>query len=119
MNGLIIDVSLAFKHTDQEIIDFSARNPALSIPNVPKLDYSRAVDGERKVIFLKPLPPSSEARDFELRTKVLGVYDKGDAGSVVETETILAEKNGDHFSKVIGSAFFIGQGNWDGPKGAI
>lgn len=48
---------------------------------------------------------------------MLGVYDKGKAGSVVETETTLAEKRGDVYSKAVGSAFFIGQGGWGGPKG--
>ena len=67
--------------------------------------------------FLKPLPPSSAGREFELRSKVLGVYDKGKAGSVVETELVLAEKSGDVYTKAVGSAFFVGQGNWGGPKG--
>lgn len=66
--------------------------------------------------FLKPLPPTSVDKKFELRSKVVGVYDKGKAGSVVETETILAE--GDEiYTKAIGSSFFVGQGNWGGPKG--
>lgn len=67
--------------------------------------------------FLKPLPSSSDGRQFELRSRVIGVYDKGKAGSVVETETILAEEGGDEYTKAIGSAFFLGQGNWGGPKG--
>lgn len=75
------------------------------------------VDGQRLIVFLKPLPPSSQGREFELRSKVIGVYDKGKAGSVVETETILAEKGGDDYAKTVGSAFFVGQGNWGGPKG--
>lgn len=48
---------------------------------------------------------------------MLGVYDKGKAGSVVETVTTLAEKGGDIYSKAVGSAFFVGQGGWGGPKG--
>ena len=74
------------------------------------------VDGQRLMTFLKPLPTTSEGRDFELRTKVLGVYDKGKAGSVVETETVLVEK-GEVYTRSIGSAFMVGQGGWGGPKG--
>lgn len=48
---------------------------------------------------------------------VLGVYDKGNAGTVIETETVLAERDGDVYTKAVGSAFFVGQGNWGGPKG--
>ena len=67
--------------------------------------------------FLKPLPPTSAGKRFELRSKLLGVYDKGKAGTVIETETILAETGGDVYTKAVGSAFFVGQGNWGGPKG--
>lgn len=68
--------------------------------------------------FLKPLPPVSADKSFELRSKVLGVYDKGKTGSVVETETVLAEKNGSIYTRALGSSFFVGQGGWGGPKGA-
>ncbi|KAI4224088.1 MAG: hypothetical protein LQ349_007304 [Xanthoria aureola] len=106
-------------YTDQEVIDFYARSSssARPIPGVPQFDHRRVVDGQRLIVFLKPLPPSSQGREFELRSKVIGVYDKGKAGSVVETETILAEKGGDDYAKTVGSAFFVGQGNWGGPKG--
>lgn len=75
------------------------------------------VDGQRHIQFIRPLPPSSEGKKFELRSKVIGVYDKGKAGSVVETETILAEKGGDVYTRATGSGFYVGQGNWGGPKG--
>jgi len=75
------------------------------------------VDGQRYIEFCKPLPPTSAARRFELRSKVVGVYDKGKAGSVVETETVLVERDGEVYSRALGSAFYVGQGNWGGPKG--
>ncbi|KAL8692513.1 MAG: hypothetical protein Q9218_002488 [Villophora microphyllina] len=106
-----------FKRTDQEVIDFYSRSSGIPIPGVPEFDHRRLVDGQRRLTFLKPLPPSSEGRQFEVRSKVLGVYDKGKVGSVVETETILAEKGGDEYTKAVGSAFFVGQGSWGGSKG--
>ena len=75
------------------------------------------VDGQRYIEFLKPLPSTSAGKAFELRSKVVGVYDKGKAGSVVETETVIAEKGGEVYTRALGSGFFIGQGNWGGPKG--
>ena len=75
------------------------------------------MDGQRLVHFLKPLPTTSEGKKFEIQTRVIGVYDKGKAGSVVEQETVLREKGGDVYTKAVGSAFFVGQGNWGGPKG--
>lgn len=75
------------------------------------------VDGERKITFLKQLPTSTEGRNFEIRTKVVGVYDKGKA-SVVETETTVVDKDTEEvYSRAIGSGFYVGQGGWGGPKG--
>lgn len=68
--------------------------------------------------FLKPLPPTSTGRKFEIRSKVLGVYDKGKPGTVVDTQQDLVDAGtGETYNRVIGSAFYIGQGNWGGPKG--
>lgn len=68
--------------------------------------------------FLKPLPPTSAGKHFELRNKVIGVYDKGKAGSVVDTQQELVDRDsGEVYTRSQGSAFFVGQGNWNGPKG--
>lgn len=67
---------------------------------------------------MKPLPTTSENRRFEIRTKVLGVYDKGRPGTVVEVESDLVDAaTNDVYTRVVGSAFYIAQGNWHGPKG--
>lgn len=109
---------IAFKKDSQEVVDFYASSKAVKIPGVPEFDHKRAVDGQRKIEFLKPLPTTSAGRRFESRQKVLGVYDKGRPGTVVETQTDLVDAaNGDVYTRVIGSGFFIGQGNWGGPKG--
>jgi acyl dehydratase len=85
---------------------------------VPEFDARRVVDGQRLIQFLKPLPPSSEGKKFEIRTKVVGVYDKGRPGTVVETQTDLVDAGtGTVYSRALGSAFYVGQGNWGGPKG--
>jgi len=111
-------IILPFKHTTQEVIDFYASQEGVQIPNVPKFDARRVVDGQRKMTFLKPLPPSSAGRKFEIRTKVIGVYDKGKPGTVVETQQDLVDKeSGEIYSTAVGSAFFVGQGGWGGPKG--
>jgi peroxisomal enoyl-CoA hydratase 2 len=99
-------------------VDFYAAQKAVKIPGIPDFDVSRVVDGQRKIEFFKPLPPSSEGRKFEIRTKVLGVYDKGRPGSVVETQTDLVDAGANEvYTRVTGSAFYVAQGNWGGPKG--
>ncbi|TKA72315.1 hypothetical protein B0A49_03718 [Cryomyces minteri] len=111
-------IILPFKYTDQEVIDFYARSASTPIPGVPKFDTKRVVDGERRITFLKPLPPTSAGRKFEIKSKVLGVYDKGKPGTVIETEQVLVDsENGEVFSKVVGAGFYVGQGGWGGPKG--
>lgn len=115
-----VPCNIAFKLTDSEVTDFYARQKAKPVPGVPKFDPKRSVDGQRKLTVLKPLPPSSAGKQFELRSKVIGVYDKGKAGSVMETEqTIVDKATGEIYTKIVSSGFFVGQGNWGGPKGQL
>ncbi|PKY04174.1 trimethyllysine dioxygenase TmlH [Aspergillus campestris IBT 28561] len=109
---------IPFKLTDQEVTDFYARSKSSPIPGVPQFDSRRAVDGQRKLTVLKPLPPTSAGKKFELRSRVIGVYDKGKSGSVIETEqSIVDTQSGEVYSKTVSNGFFVGQGNWGGPKG--
>ncbi|KAI1376349.1 Thioesterase/thiol ester dehydrase-isomerase [Hypoxylon crocopeplum] len=111
-------VILPFKKNEQEVIDFYASQKAVKIPGVPDFDARRVVDGQRLVQFLKPLPATSAGKKFEMRTKVLGVYDKGRPGSVVEIQQDLVDVGtGEVYSRAIGSSFYVAQGNWGGPKG--
>lgn len=85
---------------------------------MPQLDSTRVLDGERKMIFYKPLPTSSAGRKFLSKNKVIGVYDKGKPGTVLETQTdIVDAETNEVYVSAIGSAFFVGQGGWGGPKG--
>lgn len=112
-------IILPFKLTDTEVTDFYARQSATAIPDVPKLDPRRVVDGERRIEFLRSLPVTSEGRKFVVKSKVLGVYDKGKPGTVVETEQTLVGERGTVYTRAVGSGFFVGQGGWGGPKGAL
>lgn len=108
----------AFKGDSQEVVDFYSAQTTTSIPGCPKLDAVRLVDGQRLIRFLKPLPTTSAGRSFELREKVLGVYDKGKAGTVVETEQRLVDLDTQEaYTQIIGSLFYVGQGGWNGPRG--
>jgi hypothetical protein len=112
-------IILPFKHTDVDVIDFYARSNSEPIAGVPKFDTRHVLDGERSITFYKPLPVSSEGRKFEIRSKVLGVYDKGKA-TVVETEQRLVDKeSGECHSRATGKGFYVGQGGWGGPKGSV
>ena len=108
------------------MIDFIARTAASAppqTPGLPKLDPRRVVDGQRSMTFLKPPPTSSssnagETGPFEVRSKILGVYDKGKTGTVIDTEQLLVDsRTGDAYTRVVGSMLYVGQGGWGGPKG--
>ncbi|KAK4215275.1 hypothetical protein QBC37DRAFT_472191 [Rhypophila decipiens] len=102
----------------QETVDFYAAEKATKIPGVPDFDATRVVDGQRQIQFFKAIPPTSAGKKFEVRSKVLGVYDKGRPGSVVETQMDLVDANTNEvYTRIVGSAFFVNQGNWGGPKG--
>lgn len=105
-------VTPAYKGDSTDVTDTYAEPTFATIPNVPPLDEKKAVDGEKLFRFYRPLPPKSAGIALELRKKVLGIYDKGKAGTVVETATDLVDKvTGEIYSSEIGSAFFIGQGS--------
>lgn len=109
---------VAFKETSQEIVDFYGAQKAVKIPGVPDFDPTRVVDGQRQIQFLKPIPPTSAGKKFEVRSKVLGVYDKGRPGSVVEIQQDLVDTSTNEvYARIVGSAFYVAQGNWGGPKG--
>ncbi|KAM7197814.1 HotDog domain containing protein [Naviculisporaceae sp. PSN 640] len=111
-------IVLPFKETSQEVVDFYAAEKAAKIPGVPDFDSTRVVDGQRQIQFFKPIPPTSAGKKFEVRSKVLGVYDKGRPGSVVEIQQDLVDaSNNEVYVRIVGSAFYVAQGNWGGPKG--
>lgn len=49
---------------------------------------------------------------------MLGIYDKGKPGTVMETQNDLVDaETGELYARMTNSGFFVGQGNWGGPKG--
>lgn len=112
------NICIAYKGTETEVLDAKAQASAPEIPGLPiKLDGSRGVDGQKHFRVFKPLPRRSESQ-LELRKKIVGVYDKGKAGTVLETTTSLVDKHtGEVYTTEQGSVFFVGQGGWGGEKG--
>ena len=51
-----------------------------------------------------------------MRTQLLGMYDKGKSGTVVESESVIAEGE-DIYCRIVRQSFAVGQGGWGGPKG--
>lgn len=103
------------------MIDFYAAQAKAGqgIPGAPKnLDPRRMVDGERKIEFYKPLPTTSEGRKFQMQTTIIGIYDKGKPGTVLESQNDLVDtESGETYARITSSGFYVGQGGWGGPKG--
>lgn len=108
----------AFKLTDQEVIEFYGRNATNAISGAPALDLRYAVDGQRELTIHRPLPKTSTGVKFELRNKVIGVFDKGKAGSAIETEQQIVNTGTDEvYTTTCTVSFVPEQGNWGGPRG--
>ncbi|EXJ66160.1 uncharacterized protein A1O5_10776 [Cladophialophora psammophila CBS 110553] len=114
-------VVLPYKGTSQEVVDFTTlpKPTDLSeIPRIPIFDRQRVVDGEKHIKIFKPLPLTSKGRRFELHQTLLGIYDKGKPGTVIETQTDLLDiESHEIYATVYGSVFAVGQGGWGGSKG--
>jgi hypothetical protein len=105
-----------------ETVDFLAENAAAVLPpGCPPLDWSRAVDGHRRIVVYRQLPTTSQAGNWEIRSKILSVYDKGPGkGTVLEKEHVLVNRDTDEvYSRAWESAFFVGTGGWGGERGQL
>ena len=79
------------------------------------INYLMVVDGERKIVFHKPLPTSGSV---VASSRILGAWDKGAGkGAVVVTETDLKDAaTGDLMLTITGSTFARGDGGFGGPS---
>jgi peroxisomal enoyl-CoA hydratase 2 len=107
---------MGFKGTEFEVVNFYEKASARFPPGLPKIDWSRGVDGERYIEIIQPIPTTSAGKKFELRRETIGAYDKG-KGLVLEEQTSLVDEKEQVYCKLVGSAFFVGQGGYGGPKG--
>lgn len=100
------------------MVEFYDRNATNTIPGAPDLDLRYAVDGQRELTIYKPLPTASTGSKFELQNKVIGIYDKGLAGSAFDTEQVIVDSvTGEVYTTTRSVSFVPKQGNWGGPRG--
>jgi len=79
---------------------------------IGSFDIAMLVHGAQAVTLHRPIPPAGRAR---LRTKVVGMYDKGKAAVVVSEST--AEADGEPLYTTTSSLFIRGEGGWGGDRG--
>jgi acyl dehydratase len=72
------------------------------------------VHGEQRVTLHKPIPPEGSAT---LKSKLVGIYDKGKAAVVATETTATDEGDGTPLYTNYSSAFIRGEGGWGGDRG--
>lgn len=83
-------------------------------PGLPDMDPNRIVHGEQKIEILNQLPTSGE---FELRSKLNGVYDKGKGILLERTYTLVDPKIDKEYCVITTQTFVVGYGGFGGSKG--
>lgn len=81
-------------------------------PGEMNLNKVMVVDGERDIIFHKPMPVAAK---ITADSSVLGVYDKGkDKGLVIRHQTVLKNEDGADLATLVASRFARGDGGIGG-----
>ncbi|KAJ3338113.1 hypothetical protein HDU93_009984 [Gonapodya sp. JEL0774] len=106
-------IVLPFRGESFDVIDFlgGQRRSNSNIPGV-KLDPAKVLDGERSIEILAPLPLGGE---LVARSRTTNVYDVGKA-AILESETLILDKQGKPYVRLSGSAFFRDAGGFGGPR---
>ncbi|KAK7214627.1 hypothetical protein V2G26_002630 [Clonostachys chloroleuca] len=87
-------LGLVFKLDHSEVIGFYGTVGSTDIPGVHKLDPRGLVDGDRTVEIYKPLPTTLLGHDFEFRSKLIDVYDKGNMQRLSAVYSTLDKETG-------------------------
>jgi acyl dehydratase len=83
-------------------------------PGAMGLNYMLVVHGAQKVELHQPMPTSAR---ITTKSRILGAYDKGPKGAVVDTETVLTdERSGAKIATLTSSIFARGDGGFGGPS---
>lgn len=85
------------------------------------------MDGRRRLRIYRQLPTSSADKrlssspSWEVRSRILGVYDKGPGkGTVMELEhSIVDSVTGEVYTRSWETAFFLRTGGWGGERGIL
>lgn len=83
-------------------------------PGEMNLNLVMVVDGERDIIFHKPL---AAAIDIIADSSVLAVFDKGkDKGAVIRHQTVLKSAGSEPLATIVASVFARGDGGFGGRR---
>eukprot|EP00999_Lentomonas_sp_LEN2_P003107 NODE_958_length_1093_cov_63.995859_g914_i0.p1 GENE.NODE_958_length_1093_cov_63.995859_g914_i0~~NODE_958_length_1093_cov_63.995859_g914_i0.p1 ORF type:complete len:308 (+),score=71.00 NODE_958_length_1093_cov_63.995859_g914_i0:75-998(+) len=114
-------VVLGLKGDSQDIVPFGvskkksdkkSADVTRGIPGIPKYDPNMILHGEQSIEILNPLPLEG---NFQLKGKIIGVYDKG-KGMLMQSESTMVDANGKAYCKLVSGTFIRGLGGFGGIK---
>jgi hypothetical protein len=101
-------------------VDFIQQNSAAPLPpGYPKLDWKNAGDGRQRMQIFRPFPVFSEQTgDWEIRSRILGMYDKGAGkGTVMERMHDMVDAiTNEVYVRSWESCYFVAYCGWGGDK---
>jgi len=99
---------LGFKGDEQDVCDFPSKTMAALNVAPPLKGVRTGLDGERFLEVINPLPATGG--EFILRHRLLGVQGKK-TGALVETETLVVDRAGKEYIRMVSGAFMVGAKN--------
>ncbi|CAG8473564.1 7954_t:CDS:2 [Ambispora leptoticha] len=109
-------LGLSLKGDSNDVNSFAERVAlSASIPGFPPANSKKIVNGQQSLEILHhPLPLEG---NFEMRSKIVGVYDKGKGMVLVDKHsTLIDPKTNIVYAKLENQSFMFGLGSFDGPK---
>eukprot|EP01064_Diplonema_japonicum_P001683 TRINITY_DN11117_c1_g1_i1.p1 TRINITY_DN11117_c1_g1~~TRINITY_DN11117_c1_g1_i1.p1 ORF type:complete len:299 (+),score=83.65 TRINITY_DN11117_c1_g1_i1:48-944(+) len=102
-------IVLGFKGDQQDVVNFPSKAMIKGPKKPPLKGIKVGLDGERYLEMVKPLP--KKGGDVILKERLLGVFKKG-TGASVEQETLVTDKNGDVYCRIVSGQFLVGAENF-------
>jgi len=99
---------LTFKGDDQDVLDFPSKAMANMNVQPPLKGVRGGLDGERYLEVINPLPATGG--EFIMKNRLLGVQGKK-TGALLEQETLIVDKAGKEYIRMVGGAFLVGAKN--------
>lgn len=99
---------LSFKGDEQDVCDFPSKTMGALNVSPPLKGVRTGLDGERYLEVINPLPATGG--EFVIKNRLLGVQGKK-TGALVEQETIITDKSGKEYIRMVGGAFMVGAKN--------
>eukprot|EP01060_Flectonema_neradi_P031642 TRINITY_DN4858_c0_g1_i1.p1 TRINITY_DN4858_c0_g1~~TRINITY_DN4858_c0_g1_i1.p1 ORF type:complete len:300 (+),score=47.00 TRINITY_DN4858_c0_g1_i1:197-1096(+) len=98
-------IVLGFKGDSQDTVNFPSKAMIKGAKKPPLPGVKVGLDGERYMEIIKPIPP--KGAELVLKERLIGVHKKG-SGATMDTETLITDKNGEVYCRLVSGVFMVG-----------